>query len=151
MTDVDKKSENSEKESQSQNEETVELNAGDKRESVVNLEESENEKQNEETAQLNANKKKETILDLDESDEKIKEIIDKEPPSKFTIFGYRPSQLKWSNIIWLTVIHILAVYGYIHAMFNPIKFLTFCFTFIISAASGFGMSVGKYLTESSTF
>jgi hypothetical protein len=106
------------------------------------------EKREEEADKLNKSDLNQTVIDLEEYETEIKEINNEEPPSKFTIFGYRPSQIKWSNVIWLLVIHCLAVYGYIHVMFNPIKFLTLMFTVTISFASGFGMLFETILKNS---
>ncbi len=58
---------------------------------------------------------------------------------KFKIFGYEISQIKWTNVIWLIVIHSLAIYAYIHALLNPVKIWTLVFVSIIAALSGFGM------------
>jgi hypothetical protein len=58
---------------------------------------------------------------------------------KFKIFGYEVSQIKWTNVIWLIVIHSLAIYAYIHALLNPVKIWTLVFVSIIAALSGFGM------------
>jgi len=62
------------------------------------------------------------------------------PNKKFKIFGFESSQIKWSNVVWLIVIHSLAVYAYIHALINPVKIWTLVFVSIIAALSGFGMS-----------
>ena len=83
-------------------------------------------------------------LDFGEYDTNIVEIPDTEPPAKFTILGYRPSRIKWSNVIFLFVMHVLAVYGYFYAIFNPVHLFTVIFVFILSSASGFGMSVGGH-------
>ena len=83
-------------------------------------------------------------LDFGDYDTNIKEMVDTEPPSKFTIFGYRFSQIKWSNVIFLTVMHVLAVYAYYHAIFHTVHLFTFIFVITLSSASGFGMSVGGH-------
>ena len=44
--------------------------------------------------------------------------------SKFTLFGYPFTQIKWFNVVFLTVMHILAIYGYYHCVITPIKALT---------------------------
>jgi hypothetical protein len=58
---------------------------------------------------------------------------------KFKIFGYEISQIKWTNVLWLALIHTLAIYAYIHALLNPVKIWTLVFVSIIAALSGFGM------------
>lgn len=126
----EKESKDLEKENKKQSEESVELNSSE-------------QNQSEETVNLNISDKNQTIIDLDEC-EKVNEVTTDEKPSKFTIFGYKPSQIKWSNVIWLTVIHCLAAYGYVHVCTNPIKFLTFVWAIIVSTGSGFGMSVGGH-------
>ena len=59
--------------------------------------------------------------------------------SKFTLFGYRLSQIKWFNVVFLTAMHILAIYGFYHCIVSPIKALTVTFSYIISIASGIGL------------
>jgi stearoyl-CoA desaturase (delta-9 desaturase) len=63
---------------------------------------------------------------------------------KFTIFGYPLSKIKWSNVVFLLVMHALAVYGYYHCIVNPVKVLTVTFIYIISVASGLGILVGSH-------
>ncbi|XP_054159352.1 acyl-CoA desaturase 1-like [Oppia nitens] len=60
------------------------------------------------------------------------------------IFGYRWSQIKWSNVLFLSAMHILAIYGYYHCIVSPIKVLTVSFIYIISCASGIGILVGSH-------
>ncbi|CAG2163076.1 unnamed protein product, partial [Oppiella nova] len=80
----------------------------------------------------------ETTIDVEEG------VVNPELPAKFTIFGYRPSQIKWSNVIFLSVMHVLAVYAYLHSCFNPVHLFTLFFVIFISSFSGFGMSVGGH-------
>jgi stearoyl-CoA desaturase (delta-9 desaturase) len=80
----------------------------------------------------------ETTIDVEEG------VANPELPAKFTIFGYRPSQIKWSNVIFLSVMHVLAVYAYLHSCFNPVHLFTLFFVIFISSFSGFGMSVGGH-------
>ena len=63
---------------------------------------------------------------------------------KFKILGYEYDQIKWINVIWLLVIHSLAIYAYIHALISPVKIWTLVFVSAIAAFSGFGMSVGAH-------
>lgn len=63
---------------------------------------------------------------------------------KFKIFGFDYDQIKWTNVIWLLVIHSLAVWAYVHALVSPVKVWTLVFVSAIAAFSGFGMSVGAH-------
>src|SRR5262249_45896544 len=63
---------------------------------------------------------------------------------KFKIFGYELNQIKWTNVIWLIIIHGLAIYAYIHALVSPVKVWTLAFVSAIGLFSGFGMSVGAH-------
>ncbi|CAG2119444.1 unnamed protein product, partial [Medioppia subpectinata] len=63
---------------------------------------------------------------------------------QLTIFGYRLAQIKWTNILWLIVIHALTLYAYCHALVNPVKTWTLVFVSVIGLLSGFGMSVGAH-------
>ena len=65
-------------------------------------------------------------------------IENEEKGSKFKLFGYRLSQIKWFNVVFLTVMHILAIYGYYHCIISQIKALTVTFIYVISIASGIG-------------
>lgn len=69
---------------------------------------------------------------------------DEEKRVLFTIFGYRPSQIKWTNVIWLAFTHTLAVFAYIHVSLNPVKFWTVLWTVILGLFGGFGVSVGAH-------
>ena len=99
---------------------------------------------NEEKVSLKEKDIEELALDFGDYDTNIETVVDTEPPSKFTIFGYRFSQIKWSNVIFLIVMHVLAIYGYYHAIFHPVHLFTFIFVITMSSASGFGMSVGGH-------
>ncbi|CAG2114367.1 unnamed protein product, partial [Medioppia subpectinata] len=84
-------------------------------------------------------------IDLDNNnqnnDQKIKQC---DSNKGFTIFGYSWRQIKWRNVVFLTLMHILAVYGYYHCIVVPIKALTVTFIYIISCASGIGILVGSH-------
>jgi len=56
-----------------------------------------------------------------------------------TIFGYKPSEIKWFNVIWLLLLHPAAVYGYIHGLLNPVRLWTVFFVSFLSQFSGLGM------------
>lgn len=49
-----------------------------------------------------------------------------------------------TNVIWLSVCHILAVYGYYYAIVNTIRLYTIIWTIFIGAISGFGVLVGSH-------
>ena len=72
-------------------------------------------------------------------------IAEKDQEPGCRLFGYRPSKIKWSNVVFLTVMHTLAVYGYYHCITFPIKALTVTFIYIISCASGVGLLSTVYL------
>lgn len=63
---------------------------------------------------------------------------------KFKVFGFEYTQIKWINVIWLIIIHGLAIWSYIHALVCPVKVWTLVFVSAIAAFSGFGMSVGAH-------
>ncbi|KAI2807410.1 hypothetical protein BLOT_005345 [Blomia tropicalis] len=68
-----------------------------------------------------------------------------QPKSKgFTIFGYRLSQIKWTNVIWLLFIHTLAVIGYIYLTLYPVKFWSVWWAILLALFGGFGVSVGAH-------
>ena len=60
-----------------------------------------------------------------------------------SLFDFELKQIKWVNLIFLTWLHIFAVYGYFHALFNPVRFFTGLWVSVLSISSGLGMSVGK--------
>lgn len=53
-------------------------------------------------------------------------------------------QIKWSNVIILLVLHVLAVVGYVHCLTHPVKITTALFAVLLAACSGMGMSVGAH-------
>jgi stearoyl-CoA desaturase (delta-9 desaturase) len=63
---------------------------------------------------------------------------------RFKVFGFEYTQIKWTNVIWLIIIHGLTVWAYIHALVSPVKVWTLVFVSAIAALSGFGMSVGAH-------
>ena len=64
--------------------------------------------------------------------------------SRFTIFGYAPSQIKWLNVLWLAFIHLLALVGYAYLALYPVKFWSVWWTIFLGLISGFGVSVGAH-------
>jgi hypothetical protein len=91
--------------------------------------------------ELNNNELSENVIKKLENEKQQKIDIEEKYDSNSgcTCFGYKPSQIKWTNVIWLIVIHSLAIYAYIHALLNPVKVWTVVFVSIIAALSGFGM------------
>ncbi len=91
--------------------------------------------------ELNNNELSENVIKKLKNEKKQKIDIEEKCDSNsgFTFFGYKPSQIKWTNVIWFIVIHSLAIYAYIHALLNPVKIWTLVFVSIIAALSGFGM------------
>jgi len=96
--------------------------------------------------ELNNNELSENVIKKLENEEQQKIDIEEKCDSNSgcTCFGYKPSQIKWTNVFWLTFIHILAVYAFIHAFLEPVKLLTVLFTVALSVGSGFGVSVGAH-------
>src|SRR5699024_8036275 len=62
----------------------------------------------------------------------------------FTICGYLPSQIKWTNVLWLAFIHTLAVIGYVYVSLYPVKFWSVWWTIFLGLFGGFGVSVGAH-------
>ena len=62
----------------------------------------------------------------------------------WSLFGFPISQIKWSNIILLSIVHVFGVYGFFYATFFGIKFWTIFFAFFLGGVSGLGMSVGAH-------
>ena len=58
------------------------------------------------------------------------------------LFGYLVTEIKWVNLLFLVVLHVMAVYGLVHAMLIDVKFFTAIFVSLLSIFSGLGMSVG---------
>ena len=63
---------------------------------------------------------------------------------KFTIFGYRPEQIKWTNVIWLLFTHTLLIIGYVYVSLYPVKFFTVPWIAMLGVAGGFGVSIGAH-------
>ena len=74
----------------------------------------------------------------------LKNDQDNDTKKRYSIFDIKLKQIKWINLIFLTWLHIFAVYGYIHGLFNPVRFFTVIWVSVISFSSGLGMSVGKH-------
>lgn len=70
------------------------------------------------------------------------EVLEKKP--RFTLFGYRVSQIKWTNLTWLIFIHALAIVAYVHCSLYPVKFWTVFWTVSLSIFGGMGVSVGAH-------
>lgn len=77
-------------------------------------------------------------------DGELDNVIDNSKQYRFTLFGYRPSQIKWTNLIWLLFTHILTVYAYIYVSLYPVKALTVPWIVILGVAGGFGVSIGAH-------
>ena len=57
-------------------------------------------------------------------------------------FGFR--DLVWTNIVWLTILHVLFVWAFIYTMLEPVKLFTIFWNIFLSVFSGIGMSVGGH-------
>jgi len=77
-------------------------------------------------------------LDIKLNYENCENVLDSQK-SIITIFGHKPSEIKWTNVIWLTILHVAAIYGYVHGLLNPVRFLTVWFVSLLSQFSGLGM------------
>lgn len=62
----------------------------------------------------------------------------------FTLFGYEPSKIKWTNLCWLVFFHLLALVGYIYVSLYPVKFWTVWWIIFLGACAGFGVGVGAH-------
>lgn len=73
-----------------------------------------------------------------------KNINDEHPCGHWFLCGFRWSQVKWTNVLWLVVLHsaFLVSYGYVFMV--PVKFNTVVWCIFTSVFSGFGMSVGAH-------
>ena len=67
-----------------------------------------------------------------------------EEVTKFKVFDYNISDIKWRNVIFLLFLHIFAIYGFVHALLVEIKFFTVVFVITLSLFSGLGISVGMF-------
>lgn len=72
------------------------------------------------------------------------EVLPDSSSKGLRIFGYRPSEIKWTNVIWLLFIHTLAVIGYVYVSLYPVKFWSVWWTIFLGLLGGFGVSVGAH-------
>jgi len=93
---------------------------------------------------INGNHINNQIIKRFKSEKKLTETDQKLHSTGYTFFGYKASQLKWINIFWLTLLHSLAIYAYIYAIFVPAKLQTILFSIVLAIHSGFGASVGAH-------
>lgn len=59
-------------------------------------------------------------------------------------FGYKISEFKWTNIIYLVILHTYAIYAYGYALMFPVRLLTVIWTIVLATCSGFGASAGAH-------
>lgn len=83
------------------------------------------------------------LVDMND-DEDQEKGLGGNPKKGFTIFGYRPSQIRWFNVIWLAQLHVLAVVGYIYVSLNPVQFFTAFWTVVYGLAAGISMGCGAH-------
>jgi stearoyl-CoA desaturase (delta-9 desaturase) len=57
-------------------------------------------------------------------------------------FGWR--QVKWSNVVWLLLLHVLFGWAFVRSCLWPVKVQSVVWTVFTSVFSGFGMSVGAH-------
>lgn len=88
-------------------------------------------------------KKPEIIVHLDFNNDSENIDYDKKR-GRITIFGYRPSQIKWTNVIWLLFTHTLAVFAYVYVSLYPVKLFTIPWIVFLGVAGGFGVSIGAH-------
>ncbi|CAG2115419.1 unnamed protein product, partial [Medioppia subpectinata] len=74
----------------------------------------------------------------------IKMNIDCNHKKVCKLFGYGLSEIKWSNVVFLLSVHILAVYGFYHGLTTDVTLGTVLFVSVLSIFSGLGMSVGGH-------
>lgn len=58
--------------------------------------------------------------------------------------GFSWRQIKWSNVIWLALLHGLFIWAFGYASTHPIKLHSAVWTAFTAIFSGFGMSVGAH-------
>lgn len=74
-----------------------------------------------------------------ESDEEARFVL-----RNYLLCGFKWQQIKWSNVVWLVVLHTLFTWGYAHCLLRPVKLQSVIWTVLGSVFSGFGMSVGAH-------
>ncbi|XP_075590113.1 delta(9)-fatty-acid desaturase fat-6-like isoform X1 [Dermatophagoides farinae] len=84
--------------------------------------------------------------DDDGDDDKLGKATNNVNKKRFTltIFGYRPEQIKWTNVLWLLFTHSLLVIGYVYVSLYPVKFFTVPWIALLGVAGGFGVSIGAH-------
>ncbi|KAJ6219721.1 hypothetical protein RDWZM_005533 [Blomia tropicalis] len=58
------------------------------------------------------------------------------------LFGFR--DLVWTNIVWLTILHVIFVWAFIYTLLEPIKFFTVVWGGLLSVGTALGLSVGNH-------
>lgn len=74
----------------------------------------------------------------------IESRTEETPKSLFKKFYEQACKVKWSNVLVLLTVHILAVVGYFYLCSHDIKLKTVAFASAIGLFSGLGMSVGAH-------